>query len=127
MFNSLLKVSKIGAKTALAVLSTLSPRRIKVAILNKDLDTLCQAPGIGKKTAERIVFELKDKIDTNNIVIEDIDEIKLEPNVYNEALEGLMSLGYSRYEVDGILRTMDIKDKNVEEIIREGLKKLSNS
>lgn len=127
MFNSLLKVSKIGAKTALAVLSTLSPRRIKVAILNKDLDTLCQAPGIGKKTAERIVFELKDKIDTNNIVIEDIDEIKLEPNVYNEAMEGLMSLGYSRYEVDGILRTMDIKDKNVEEIIREGLKKLSNS
>lgn len=98
-----------------------------MAILNKDLDTLCQAPGIGKKTAERIVFELKDKIDTNNIVIEDIDEIKLEPNVYNEALEGLMSLGYSRYEVDGILRTMDIKDKNVEEIIREGLKKLSNS
>ena len=126
MFNSLLKVSKIGPKTALGILSTLSPNKIKIAIINKDLDILCQAPGIGKKTAERIVFELKDKIDTN-IDLEDIGDIRLEPNAYDEALAGLMSLGYSRYEVENILRKLDLNNMAVEEVIREGLKKLSKN
>ena len=126
MFNSLLKVSKIGPKTALGILSTLNPNKIKMAIINKDLDTLCQAPGIGKKTAERIVFELKDKIDTN-IDLEDIEDVKVVPNAYEEALAGLMSLGYSRYEVENILRKLDLSAMDIEDIIREGLKKLSKS
>lgn len=123
MFNSLLKVSKIGPKTALGILSTLNPNKIKIAIINKDLDILCQAPGIGKKTAERIVFELKDKIDTN-IDLEDVDDIEVIPNAYDEALAGLMSLGYSRYEVESILRKIELSNMDVEEVIREGLKKL---
>ncbi len=126
MFNSLLKVSKIGAKTALGILSTLNPNKIKFAIINKDLDTLCQAPGIGKKTAERIIFELKDKIDTN-ISLEGIEDIEIAPNSYDEALGGLMSLGYSRYEVENILRKLDLDNMGVEDIIREGLKKLSKN
>ncbi|HZK00091.1 MAG TPA: Holliday junction branch migration protein RuvA [Tissierellaceae bacterium] len=126
MFNSLLKVSKIGAKTALGVLSTLSPSKIKLAIINKDLDMLCQAPGIGKKTAERIVFELKDKIDTN-IDIEDLGQIEVNPKSYDEALAGLMSLGYSRYEVDKAIRKLELDNMKVEEIIREGLKSLSKN
>lgn len=126
MFNSLLRVSKIGAKTALGILSTLSPKKIKIAIVNKDLDILCQAPGIGKKTAERIVFELKDKIDIN-IDLNDLDDIVVKPNSYDEALAGLMSLGYSRYEVENAIRKLDLSNMNVEDIIREGLKKLSKN
>lgn len=126
MFNSLLRVSKIGPKIALGILSTLNPNKIKIAIINKDLDILCQAPGIGKKTAERIVFELKDKIDTN-INLEDIDDIEILPNAYDEALAGLMSLGYSRYEVENIIRRLDLSKMGVEDIIREGLKKLSKN
>ncbi|NLY46486.1 MAG: Holliday junction branch migration protein RuvA [Tissierella sp.] len=126
MFNSLLKVSKIGPKTALGILSTLNPNKIKIAIINKDLDVLCKAPGIGKKTAERIVFELKDKIDTN-IDLENIGDIEVVPNVYDEGLAGLMSLGYSRYEVENVLRKLDLNNMNVEEVIREGLKKLSKN
>lgn len=126
MFNSLLSVSKIGAKTALAVLSVLSPNKIKVAIINKDLDTLCQAPGIGKKTAERMVFELKDKIDMS-IDVEDLGQIEVTPKSYDEALAGLMSLGYSRYEVDKAIRKLDLNNLEVEEIIREGLKNLSKN
>lgn len=126
MFNSLLKVSKIGPKTALGILSTLNPNKIKIAIINKDLDILCQAPGIGKKTAERIVFELKDKIDTN-IDLDDIGDIKVVPNAYDEALAGLMSLGYSRYEVENAIRKLDLSKMDIEDIIREGLKKLSKN
>lgn len=124
MFNSLLRVSKIGPKTALGILSTLSPNKILIAIINKDLDILCQAPGIGKKTAERIVFELKDKIDAN-IDLEDIAQIESNPKSYDEALNGLMSLGYSRYEVDKVIRKMNYNNMDVEDIIREGLKNLS--
>ena len=124
MFNSLLRVSKIGPKTALGILSTLSPNKIIIAIINKDLDILCQAPGIGKKTAERIVFELKDKIDAN-IDLEDIAQIESNPKSYDEALNGLMSLGYSRYEVDKVIRKMNYNNMDVEDIIREGLKNLS--
>lgn len=124
MFNSLLKVSKIGAKTALGILSTLSPNKIKFAILNKDLDVLCQAPGIGKKTAERIVFELKDKIDIN-LDLEGIEQIEITSKSYDEALVGLMSLGYSRYEVEKAIRKTNYNNMDVEDIIREGLKNLS--
>lgn len=123
MFNYLLKVSKIGPKTALGILSTLSPNKIKAAIMNKDLDVLCKAPGIGKKTAERIVFELKDKIDMDI----DLEDISITPNAYDEALAGLMSLGYSRYEVENIIRKFDLNNMNVEDIIREVLKKLSRN
>lgn len=124
MFNSLLKVSKIGAKTALGILSTLSPNKIKFAILNKDLDALCQAPGIGKKTAERIVFELKDKININ-LDLEGIEQIEITPKSYDEALVGLMSLGYSRYEVEKAIRKTNYNNMDVEDIIREALKNLS--
>ena len=90
------------------------------------MDILCQAPGIGKKTAERIVFELKDKIDIN-IDIEDLGQIEVNSKSYDEALAGLMSLGYSRYEVDKAIRKLDLNNMKVEEIIREGLKSLSKN
>lgn len=123
MFNNLLKVSKIGPKTALGILSTLSPNKIKYAIANKDLDLLCKVPGIGKKTAERIVFDLKDKIDASFELVEDGE---VNPNIYDEALAGLMSLGYSRQEADMVLKKLDLT-MSLEDIIREGLKLLSKN
>lgn len=124
MYRLLQLVSKIGPKIALGVLSTLNPIQIKIAILNKDIDTLCKAPGIGKKTAERMLLELKDRIDKNiEFTKEEIDESF--NNDYSEAINGLMSLGYSRYEVERIVRGMDTSNMKVEVIIREGLKKLS--
>ena len=65
MFKLLLLVSKIGPKVATGLLSFLTPNQIKKAIINKDVGILSKAPGIGKKTAERIILELKDKIDNN--------------------------------------------------------------
>lgn len=125
MYNLLLKVSKIGPKIGIGVLSVLTPNQIKLSIINKDISTLCKAPGIGKKTAERILLELKDRIDTN-IDIEDdnIDKVNTE---YSESVEALISLGYSKFEVEKIIKNLDIEHMRVEQIIRNALTKLSKN
>lgn len=124
MFILLQLVSKIGPKVALGILSTLTPSQIKIAILRKDFELLCKAPGIGKKTAERLILELRDRIDKEFVVEDDtIDE--LNTNGYHEAINGLMSLGYTRLEIEKTIRTFDITKMQIEDIIRESLKKLS--
>jgi len=125
MFKLLQFVSKIGPKVALGVLSTLTPNQIKRAILSKQIDILCKAPGVGKKTAERIVLELKDRIDKDIEIEDTIDEQEI--NIYPEAVNGLMSLGYSRIEIDKAIRGIDISNLSVEGVIREVLKKLSKN
>lgn len=124
MFKLLQLVSKIGPKVALGVLSTLTPNQIKSAILRKDFDILCKAPGIGKKTAERMVLELKDRIDIDlELDLDSADEFNAKE--YQEAINGLMSLGYTRVEIERVIKTFDISVMKVEDIIRESLKKLS--
>ncbi|HSH36428.1 Holliday junction branch migration protein RuvA [Schnuerera sp.] len=123
MFNLLLLVSKVGPKVGLNVLSTLNPNQIKLAILRNDSHALCNAPGVGKKTASRIILELKDRIDKDDIVeeeviIEDNDEADI-------AIHGIMSLGYSRGEVMKVMRKLDTTKMVTEDIIREALKLLS--
>ncbi len=123
MFKMLMLVTKVGPKVALGILSALSTNQIKLAIINKNIDKLCKAPGVGKKTAERIILELKDRINNDFIIVdEDVEEGS--SNNYQEAVEALMSLGYTRFEVDKAIRMLD-KNMNVESIIREGLKVLS--
>ncbi len=124
MFRLLLLVSKIGPKTALGILSTLTPNQIKLAVLKKEFDILCKAPGIGKKTAERMVLELKDRIDKDSI-IEEYDNDNIINNDYDEAVQGLVSLGYTRLEIEKTIKTIDISKMNIEDIIREVLKRLS--
>ncbi len=123
MFNLLLLVSKIGPKIALGTLSTLTPNQIKAAIVNNDLDTLCTVSGIGAKTAGRIVLELKDRIG-DVIIVEDADVE--DSNDVNTAIHALMSLGYTRGgEITQAIRKIDTVNMDAEEIIREGLKRLS--
>lgn len=126
MFKLLLLVSKVGPKTALGVLSTLTPNQIKISILNRELNILCKAPGIGKKTAERMVLELKDRINKDEIITISSEEEVFIDN-YDEALEGLISLGYTKLEVERVIRNLDISKMSVEHIIRETLKLLSRN
>ena len=123
MFKLLLNVSKIGPKVACGILSTLRPSQIQKAIMLKDITTLCKGPGVGKKTAERIVLELKDKVkggftdeDSYAEIIETFD---------NEAVEALIVLGYSRYEAQKVFHGTDISGMSVEDMIKFGLRKLS--
>lgn len=122
MFNMLITVSKIGPKVASGILSGLTPKQLKNAIYSKDLTQLCKAPGVGKKTAERIVLELKDKIDISSI--EDISISEIIASIDDEAVQALTSLGYTRYEVNKALSDVD-GDLSLEDIIKEGLKRLA--
>lgn len=123
MFCNLILVSKIGPKGALNILSTLTPQQIINAIHNNEVDLLCAAPGIGKKTANRIILELKDRIpkdlalERTNVQKED-DHVQL-------AIDGVMTLGYTRGEVYSIIKQLDINSMDTEQIIREVLKRLS--
>ncbi len=127
MFNLLIMVSRIGPRVAIGILSTLDPRTIKTSIIKKDYVSLCSAPGIGKKTAERIVLELKDRIDENELLLDktvDMNEVQDFVNA-KEAIEAIMTLGYSKYEAEKVVKTMDIDEMRIEDIIREALKRLS--
>lgn len=124
VFKLLILVSKVGPKVACGILSALRPAQVQKAILIKDLESLCKCPGVGKKTAERIVLELKDRFANK-----EFDTMELVgdtgSNGYSEAVEALMSLGYSKYEIEKVLRSMETDDMMVEDIIKAGLRKLS--
>jgi len=127
MFNTLLTINGVGAKAALSLLSISSVDSLKYAIKVGDEKTITKAPGIGKKIAQRIILELKDKVKLDQ-------EIELSRNNcgdignlenYSEALAALLALGYSDKEAEAALNVVD-KDGSVESIIKNCLKHLMN-
>lgn len=130
MFKLLLSISGVGAKAALSLLSISRINNLKYAIIMEDDKHLCRAPGIGKKTAGRIILELKDKIKKEDIMIGvDIQEgfEDLQPtvntNTVGEALGALLALGYSEKEAETALKQVD-KTASLEDIIKDCLKVL---
>ena len=123
-FLSLVSISGVGPSTAIVILSSLSADELKLAILDSDVNKIKSVKGIGLKTAERIILELKDKIN-----IDEIEDIKLSNNIGNtirdEALSALSSLGISKnvveHHIDSILEAN--KDINLEDLIKEILKR----
>jgi len=124
IFLLLISVSGIGASTARTMLSSLEPQQIQRAILSEDLNTIKSVKGIGLKTAQRVLIELKDKM----INLHDGEEIQVLANntIKDEALSALEVLGYSRKQseriVDRIIQTTP--DCSVEGLIKEALNKL---
>ena len=130
MFKLLLSISGVGAKAALSLLSISRINNLKYAIMMEDDKHLCRAPGIGKKTAGRIILELKDKIKKEDIMTGvDIQEgfEDLQPtvntNTVGEALGALLALGYSEKEAETALKQVD-KTASLEDIIKDCLKVL---
>lgn len=126
IFKLLITVSKIGPKVAIGILSALTPNQIKMGIAKKDVELLCKAPGVGKKTAERMILELKDKIEVDDFIDEESD-VKFDDGGYVEAVDGLVSLGYTKFEVEKTLKNVDVSGLGIEEIIRFTLKELSKN
>ena len=127
IFKKLISVSGIGAKAGLAVLSAMSAEEIKKAIIFEDADMLTRAQGIGKKSAQRIVLELKDKLGSpgengypQGVAAGGI----LGDNEKEEALNAMIALGYSRSEAAKAMAGIKEKDLTAEEYIRIALKKL---
>lgn len=125
MFDLVTKVSGIGPKTGLNILSTITPSQVKLAIYREDHATLSKAPGIGKKTAQRMVLDLKDKI--GEISELDIELGEMPSKEHDAAVEALMSLGYLKYEAEKSIRDLDLEGMDAEQIIRYGLNQLSGN
>ncbi|KWZ99859.1 MULTISPECIES: Holliday junction branch migration protein RuvA [Anaerococcus] len=127
VFELLTSVSTIGPKNAIAVLSTLNVDKIKLAIVNNDIDTLTKAKGIGKKTASRIILELVDKVKkmaiNEDLTISDT-KITGSNNEIEVAREALVNLGYQRNSIDKVLSSLKDSDLSLEEIIKEALKRM---
>ena len=126
MFQLLTSVTKVGTKVAISALSTYTPKKLANYILNEDITGISKAPGIGKKTAERIILELKDKVDKYLGDTDDIDDIniKMDRTHQQEVVEALTALGYSIQEAEGALLSLNSKDLSTEEMIKEALKLL---
>lgn len=129
MFNILLTVSGIGPKGALAFLCVMRPREISTAVAFEDIKALSNVPGIGKKTAQRVILELKDKLknfemirltedENNNIIVSD-------GGAKQEAAEALAVLGYSKVEALRSVSAVYKEGMSTESIIKMALKQLS--
>lgn len=128
MFKLLLTVNGVGPKAALSLLSISRLNNLKYAIMTGDEKHICRGVGIGKKTAARIILELKDKLQPDEL-LNNIDEDGLESGEENnlmavsEVLSALIALGYSEKEAEKVLKTID-KTDTVENMIKNSLKAL---
>lgn len=126
MFEQLLGVSGVGAKSALSILANISPSSFALAIITGDLNTLKSLPGIGAKSAQRMILELKDKMKTQEAI--ETEFIPVQNTVKNDkakdAIEALQVLGYSRKDIDLAISKIDTNELSVEDIIKQGLKYL---
>ena len=120
-FRQLVKISGVGARTALAVLSGLSVSDLYQAVVDQDSRQIIQVPGIGKKTAERLLLELRDKLSSDMI---GADGHASSSKVNNDVLNALLSLGYNEREASWAIKKLSL-DVTVSEGIREALKFLS--
>lgn len=124
MFELLLGVSGIGAKSAINMLSNITPSSFALAVITNDTSKLVKIPGIGAKSAARIVLELKDKLKTIEATKQDNEEIKTaikDDNKLTEAISALQVLGYNRKEIEKVLEKIDTDTLSLEDIIRKGL------
>ena len=131
VFKLLLNVSGIGPKGALAILSTIGPDDLRFAVLSEDVKTISSAPGIGAKTAKRLIIELKDKLKLAEVfetALANKEKASSENDVLlakNEAVEALVALGYaSAQAMKAVQQVENAEEKDSEQILKEALKKL---
>ena len=122
LFRTLLRVNRVGAKMALGVLSSMSASDFRRCVEYEDAATLSKVPGIGKKTAERLIMEMRDKVDDVGVPSLPGSKVAVEASARSEAFDALVSLGYKANEVNKLLGTLDIDDQSAEDIIRQALK-----
>ncbi len=126
-FKMLLSVSGVGPKAALAVLSALTPTEFAMSVATQDAQSITRAQGVGKKLAEKIIVELKDKlkgVDLREIAGDVPQTVSVSNDVLQEAVNALMVLGYSAYEARQAVKFVSSKSNQLEEIIKLALKEL---
>ena len=130
MFELLISVSGVGAKSALSILANIEPSSFALAVISNDTSKLVKIPGVGAKTAARIVLELKDKLKNQDLV--DTKKEKIKRNAENEeetneAISALQVLGYNRKDIEKVFEKIELDELSLEEMIKLGLKYLSRN
>lgn len=129
VFKLLINISGIGPKAALAILSTLSVNDLRFAVLGSDSKAISKAPGVGPKSAQRVIIELKDKLDFNDVLSDnELNETKATASNDDnkaEVILALVSLGYSNSEaVKAVSNVDNAKDLDSEQLLKAALKKI---
>jgi Holliday junction DNA helicase RuvA len=131
-FNRLISVSGVGPKAAMSILSTMTPEKLAVAICTDDAKAIAKSPGIGAKSAARIILELKDKLSkdmlNDSIATADFSQtaaVYSKNSAFSEASEALAVLGYDKATITASLKKVDPSTKDVGEIIKLALKSLT--
>ena len=129
-FNKLISISGVGPKAALAVLSVLSPSDLAFAIISEDVKAITRAQGVGTKVAQRIILELKSKIDTREAIgtgtSQAASEKEFSVGADTGAVNALIALGASPSEAQKTVLSIDKEGKTTEDIIKEALRRMSN-
>ena len=128
MFELLISVSGVGAKSALVMLSCIEPPDFAIAVISNDVKVLTKVPGIGNKSAQRIILELKDKLKEEQLeekLKDSSKKLKDNSENINEAISGLMVLGYSKKDIEKAFEHLDIDNLSIEDLIKKGLILLS--
>ena len=126
IFKQLITVNGIGPKGALSILSVISPDELRLAVISDDVKKIQSAPGIGSKTAQKLIIELKDKLKIEDVVYDLHDEKDIVKSVRDEAVSALISLGYSNSEsVSAVSALVITENMTSEDILKQALKKLA--
>ena len=126
LFKNLISISKIGPKMAITILSDTEPSQLIKDIKFNNVSEITKISGIGKKTAQRIILELKDKLNIDSISNQEIDQTE-NSDLYSDVLRSLVSLGINRTDVERVLREMKSDnefDDKIEKIIKKALTRL---
>jgi Holliday junction DNA helicase RuvA len=128
LFETLTEVSGIGPKTALALLGHLEASDLQIAISQSDVTSICKVPGIGKKTAERLIVEMRDRFQkTTNSSISALSSSNTEPTIAGDALRALVNLGYQPLQVQKALKSILEENKqeyDLGQLITSALRRL---
>ena len=129
VFKLVIGVSGIGPKGGLSILSHLTPDDLRFAVLSGDVKAISAAPGIGKKTAEKLIIELKDKLNIEDVLTHAADSSAAAVPVNNggiqsEAVQALVALGYGSTESLRAVKQVELDNATVEDVLKEALKKM---
>jgi Holliday junction DNA helicase RuvA len=127
LFRSLLKVSGVGPRVALAILSSLSSDEFQACMVNEDIDRLTHVPGIGRKTAQRLLVEMRDRImkESDGLLLPAEQPASSGPNPVQDAVSALIALGYKPAQASRAVHQVGNGEAGSEEIIREALRMLA--
>lgn len=131
LFRILLKVNGVGPRLALAILSSVTPHQFVACVLDNDMTRLIKLPGVGKKTAERLVIEMRDKLSDWSYGLRDEHDdhtngqVKSRRPIIQDAISALVALGYKQQEANRCVTKIDDGSASSEELIRRALKEIS--